>query len=77
MGISKRKKKTERKCDIDCAVREFCEETRLNPDDIEVLIILYHLKKYFLEQMNVLYKHTYYVAKIKIILLDISIDKIV
>lgn len=61
--------------DIDCAVREFCEETRLVPEDIEVLEDITPFEEIFFGTNDVLYKHTYYVARIKNNDIDISIDK--
>jgi len=61
--------------DIDCAVREFCEETRLIPDDIEVLEDITPFEEIFFGTNEVLYKHTYYVARIKNNDIDISIDQ--
>jgi 8-oxo-dGTP pyrophosphatase MutT (NUDIX family) len=51
--------------DIDCAVREFCEETRLVSSDIEILEGILPFEEIFFGTNNVLYKHTYYIAKIK------------
>jgi 8-oxo-dGTP pyrophosphatase MutT (NUDIX family) len=51
--------------DIDCAIREFCEETRLAKDDIEIMNHIVPFEEVFYGTNNVLYKHTYYIAKIK------------
>lgn len=51
--------------DKDCAVREFCEETRLHKDDIEIMNDILPFEEIFFGTNNVLYKHTYYIAKIK------------
>lgn len=51
--------------DLDCAIREFCEETRLISDDIEINNDIIPFEEIFFGTNNVLYKHTYYIAKIK------------
>lgn len=51
--------------DIECAIREFCEETRLVSNDIEILEEILPFEEIFFGTNNVLYKHTYYIAKIK------------
>ena len=51
--------------DLDCAIREFCEETRLISDDIEIKNDIIPFEEIFFGTNNVLYKHTYYIAKIK------------
>lgn len=51
--------------DIDCAIREFCEETRLAKDDIEIMNHIVPFEEVFYGTNNVLYKHTYYIAQIK------------
>lgn len=61
--------------DIDCAVREFCEETRLHAEDIEVLDNIVPFEEIFFGTNEVLYKHTYYVSKIKNNNIDVYIDK--
>jgi len=63
--------------DLDCAIREFCEESRLTIDNIEIIKDLLPFEEIFFGTNNVLYKHTYYIAKIKDAdyNIDISIDK--
>jgi 8-oxo-dGTP pyrophosphatase MutT (NUDIX family) len=73
-GFPKGRRKL-KECDIDCAIREFCEETRLSIDDIEVIDNIVPFEEIFFGTNNVLYKHTYYVAKIKDNTLDVCIDK--
>lgn len=63
-GFPKGRRKL-RESDLDCAVREFCEETRLSSDDIEIIADILPFEEIFFGTNNVLYKHTYYIAKIK------------
>jgi 8-oxo-dGTP pyrophosphatase MutT (NUDIX family) len=49
---------------IDCAIREFCEETRISKKDFSVLIELNEFEEIFFGTNNILYKHVYYIAKI-------------
>jgi 8-oxo-dGTP pyrophosphatase MutT (NUDIX family) len=60
--------------DLDCAIREFCEETRLISDDIEINDSIIPFEEIFFGTNNVLYKHTYYIAKIKNSNVPIFID---
>lgn len=53
-----------REDDVDCAVREFCEETAFEPSDI-VLLDLPHFEEVFFGTNNVLYRHVYYVASLQ------------
>lgn len=48
MGISKGRKKI-KEADIDCAVREFCEETQLYKDDISIDRNVIPFQEIFLE----------------------------
>jgi len=63
-GFPKGRRKLKER-DFDCAVREFCEETRLKYDDIEVLDQLEPFEEIFFGTNDILYKHTYYLAKMK------------
>lgn len=63
-GFPKGRRKL-KETDIDCAIREFCEETRLTKDDIEIMTNIIPFEEVFYGTNNVLYKHTYYIAKIK------------
>jgi 8-oxo-dGTP pyrophosphatase MutT (NUDIX family) len=62
-GFPKGRKKI-RECDIDCAVREFCEETQLYNDDIQIIKEVNPFQEIFFGTNNILYKHVYYIAKI-------------
>lgn len=48
--------------DINCAVREFCEETSYKNNQIVVLNNIYPLREIFKGNDNILYKNVYYVA---------------
>lgn len=61
-GFPKGRKKL-KEADIDCAVREFCEETQLTSTDINILEIL-PFQEIFFGTNNILYKHVYYIAKL-------------
>lgn len=62
-GFPKGRKKI-KEADIDCAVREFCEETQLSKEDIQINKDIIPFQEIFFGTNNVLYKHVYYVAKI-------------
>lgn len=62
-GFPKGRKKI-KETDIDCAVREFCEETQLYKDDILIDKSVIPFQEIFFGTNNVLYKHVYYIAKI-------------
>jgi len=62
-GFPKGRKKI-KEADIDCAVREFCEETQLYKDDILIDRNVIPFQEIFFGTNNVLYKHVYYIAKI-------------
>jgi 8-oxo-dGTP pyrophosphatase MutT (NUDIX family) len=62
-GFPKGRKKI-RESDIDCARREFCEETQLHDDDIQINNDIYPFQEIFFGTNNILYKHVYYIAKI-------------
>lgn len=50
--------------DIDCAIREFCEETQFTKDDIEICYDITPFQEIFFGTNNILYKHLYYIAKL-------------
>ena len=47
-----------------CAIREFCEETNLKKDDINIISNIYPISEIFIGSNNVRYKHIYYVADV-------------
>jgi 8-oxo-dGTP pyrophosphatase MutT (NUDIX family) len=61
-GFPKGRKKI-RESDVDCAVREFCEETQLFKDDIQIIKDINPFQEIFFGTNNILYKHVYYIAK--------------
>ena len=73
-GFPKGRRKL-KESDIDCAVREFCEETRLTSNDIQILEDILPFEEIFFGTNNVLYKHTYYIAKIIDKDIPISVDQ--
>lgn len=73
-GFPKGRRKV-RENDIDCAIREFCEETRLEITDFKILTDILPFEEIFFGTNNVLYKHTYYVAKIVNNSIKISVDE--
>jgi 8-oxo-dGTP pyrophosphatase MutT (NUDIX family) len=62
-GFPKGRRKL-KESDLDCAIREFCEETRLTSYDIQIIPEILPFEEIFFGTNNVLYKHTYYIAKI-------------
>jgi 8-oxo-dGTP pyrophosphatase MutT (NUDIX family) len=73
-GFPKGRRKL-KESDIDCAVREICEETRLTSNDIQILEDILPFEEIFFGTNNVLYKHTYYIAKIIDKDIPISVDQ--
>jgi 8-oxo-dGTP pyrophosphatase MutT (NUDIX family) len=72
-GFPKGRKKL-REEDVTCAVREFCEETRLNSTDISLHNDILPFEEIFFGTNNILYKHSYYVAKLNNINTDLFVD---
>jgi 8-oxo-dGTP pyrophosphatase MutT (NUDIX family) len=60
-GFPKGRRKL-REEDIDCAVREFCEETGFESKDIGIVKELPPFEEIFFGTNNVLYRHVYYIA---------------
>lgn len=54
-----------RESDIDCAIREFKEETGYEKKDIKILKYIQPVKEQFLGSNNIEYKHIYYLANFK------------
>jgi 8-oxo-dGTP pyrophosphatase MutT (NUDIX family) len=54
-----------RETDIQCSIREFCEETDINKTDIHLLKNIGPVEEIFTGSNNILYKHLYYVAEVK------------
>jgi len=73
-GFPKGRRKL-KESDLDCAIREFCEETRLSGNDIEILSNIVPFEEIFFGTNNILYKHTYYIAKMKNNETNVSIDE--
>jgi 8-oxo-dGTP pyrophosphatase MutT (NUDIX family) len=72
-GFPKGRKKL-KESDVDCAIREFCEETQLNKTDIEIDTSIIPFQEIFFGTNNILYKHVYYIAKIINDNAEISLD---
>lgn len=53
-----------READLDCAIREFEEETDISRDQISVLSHIEPLEETFIGSNNKCYKHIYYIAKV-------------
>ena len=60
-GFPKGRRKL-REEDIDCAIREFCEETSFKKTDVEVLKHIPPAEEIFYGTNKVLYRHVYYVC---------------
>ena len=59
-----------------CAIREFCEETNLKKEDINIKSEIYPISEIFVGSNNIRYKHIYYVAEVKVneIKIDVNND---
>lgn len=73
-GFPKGRRKL-KECDLDCALREFCEETRLSMDDIEIVEDIAPFEEIFFGTNDVLYKHKYYISKLKNNKMSVGVDK--
>ena len=62
-GFPKGRRKL-KESNIDCAIREFCEETRISKSDIDIKKNLESFEEIFYGSNNILYKHVYYIGKI-------------
>jgi 8-oxo-dGTP pyrophosphatase MutT (NUDIX family) len=51
--------------DLECAIREFCEETDINKNNINILKNISPIEETFIGSNNILYKHVYYIAELK------------
>jgi len=60
--------------DIDCAVREFYEETRIKEDDITIIKEINPFEEMFFGTNGIMYKHLYYISKLKNTEIPIEID---
>jgi 8-oxo-dGTP pyrophosphatase MutT (NUDIX family) len=63
-GFPKGRRKL-KESNIDCAIREFCEETRISKKDINILYNYNDFEEIFFGTNNILYKHIYYIGKIE------------
>ena len=63
-GFPKGRKK-QNELDIDCALREFTEETQYKPDTIDIHDYHFPYHEIFFGTNKIMYKHTYYVALFK------------
>jgi 8-oxo-dGTP pyrophosphatase MutT (NUDIX family) len=60
--------------DIDCAIREFYEETRIKEDDITIIKEINPFEEMFFGTNGIMYKHLYYISKLKNTEIPIEID---
>ena len=60
--------------DIDCAVREFFEETRITEDNISIIKDINPFEEMFFGTNGIMYKHLYYISKLKNTDISIEID---
>jgi 8-oxo-dGTP pyrophosphatase MutT (NUDIX family) len=72
-GFPKGRRKI-KESDLDCAVREFYEETRIINNDIIVIYDILPFEEIFFGTNGIMYKHVYFVAKIKNNKINIKID---
>ena len=72
-GFPKGRRKM-RETDVDCAVREFYEETRIKKDELQLITDIIPFEEIFFGTNGIMYKHLYYVAKLDNIDVNIKID---
>ena len=63
-----------RETDIDCAIREFYEETRIVKDDLKIISDIIPFEEIFFGTNGIMYKHLYYIAKLENLDVNIKID---
>jgi len=73
-GFPKGRRKM-RENDVDCAVREFYEETRIKKEDLNLITNIIPFEEVFFGTNNVMYKHLYYVAKLDNVDVNIKVDR--
>jgi len=72
-GFPKGRRKM-RETDIDCAIREFYEETRIKSEDLEIIVNIIPFEEIFFGTNGIMYKHLYYIAKLINNNVNIKID---
>ena len=72
-GFPKGRRKM-RENDLDCAIREFYEETRIPNNDFKVNLDIIPFEEMFFGTNGIMYKHLYYIAKLENINVSIEID---
>jgi len=72
-GFPKGRRKM-RESDIDCAVREFFEETRIKKEDLSIITDIIPFEEIFFGTNGIMYKHLYYVSKLINLDVNIKID---
>lgn len=72
-GFPKGRRKM-RETDIDCAIREFYEETRIVKDDLKIISDIIPFEEIFFGTNGIMYKHLYYIAKLENLDVNIKID---
>jgi 8-oxo-dGTP pyrophosphatase MutT (NUDIX family) len=60
--------------DIDCAIREFYEETRIEKKDLIIIEDIIPFEEIFFGTNGVMYKHMYYIAKLNNNNINVKID---
>lgn len=53
-----------READVDCAVREFCEETGFIPSDVRICTEIKPFEEVFYGTNAILYRHVYFIAEL-------------
>ena len=72
-GFPKGRRKM-RESDLDCAIREFYEETRITKNDLEIIENIIPFEEIFFGTNGIMYKHLYYIAKLNNLDVNIKID---
>jgi len=72
-GFPKGRRKM-RESDIDCAIREFYEETRIPKDNLDIIADIIPFEEIFFGTNGIMYKHLYYIAKLNNPSVNIKID---
>lgn len=72
-GFPKGRRKM-KETDLECAIREFYEETRIKNEDLEIILDIMPFEEMFFGTNGIMYKHLYYIAKLTNNDVNIKID---
>lgn len=72
-GFPKGRRKM-KESDIDCAIREFYEETRITKENLDIIEEIIPFEEIFFGTNGIMYKHLYYIARLNNPDINIKVD---